>query len=457
MEKGTDFKLGRGWSVVPDAGEGDADYNAPHQPSTTDRPDPSRYYHPEFAAREWDRMWTRIWTLAGPVSDVPDPGDYFLYELGRESIIIVRTGSGEIKAFYNVCPHRGNQLAFEDFGSVSEFSCAFHTWKFSLDGRNTNITDSETFHEDVLCHGSDLTELRCEIVAGLIFVNMDDDAGPVREFLGPIADALEVYAIDEMHAVRHVRSVWAANWKTGADAFYELYHLHAVHPETQCLMEDYHAQYDTYPNGMSRMIVPFAKPSPRFPDQETVNEGIQSMLLDAGIDPASFKGTAQDARAAIPAAKRERARKIGLDYDKFTDAQLSDSFPYGIFPNVQIGSHPEGVLIMKFMPHPADPEVFTYDTITMVKYVDDPDYKVPGWMGLPEGTDVTGAVRPDIEHVPLGVKPDLGLVLDQDSELLPLVQKGIRSRGFKGPLWSEQEIRLRHYQEEVDRYVNGEK
>lgn len=181
------------------------------------------------------------------------------------------------------------------------------------------------------------------------------------------------------------------------------------------------------------------------------------MLLDAGIDPASFEGTAQDARAAIPPAKRERAKKLGLDYDKFTDAQLSDSFPYGIFPNVQIGSHPEGAFVMKFMPHPTEPEVFIYDTITMVKYVDDPDYTVPAWMGLPEGTDVTGAIRPDVEHVPLGVKPDLGLVLDQDSELLPFVQKGIRSRGFKGPLWNEQEIRLRHYHEEVDRYVNGEK
>ncbi len=457
MEKGTNFELGRGWSVNPDAKESDADYNAPHQPSTTGRPDPSRYYDSEFAAREWDRMWTRIWTLAGPLSDVSDPGDYFLYELGRESIIVVRTGSGGVKAFYNVCPHRGNQIAFDDFGSVTEFTCSFHSWQYSLDGENITITDRETFREEVLCHGSDLTELRCEVVAGLIFVNMDDNAGPAREFLGPLADALELYAIDEMCAVNHVRSVWAANWKTGADAFYELYHLHAVHPETQCLMEDYHAQYDTYANGMSRMIVPFAMPSPRFPDQEAVNEGIQSMLRDAGIEPASFKGTAQDARAAIQAAKRERGRKLKLDYDKFTDAQLSDSFPYGIFPNVQVGSHPEGVFLMKFLPHATNPEIFIYDTITMVKYVDDPDYAVPGWMGVPEGTDVTGAVRPDITHVPLGETPDLGLVLNQDSKLLPFVQKGIRSRGFKGPLWSEQEIRVRHYHEEVDRYVNGEK
>ena len=457
MEKDTDFDFSKGWTVNSSAHEDDADYNKSFEPNDTNRPDPARYYDPDFAKQEWARMWTQIWTLAGPLSDIRDPGDYFLYQLGSESIIVVHTGAGDIKAFYNVCPHRGNQLAFEDFGSTNEFSCSFHSWKFSLDGKNTHVTDKETFQESVLCHGADLTEVRCEVLAGLIFVSMNDDVMPLREFLGPLAEALETYDIGNMCAINHVRSAWAANWKTGADAFYELYHLHAVHPETQAVMGDYGAQYDTYPNGMSRMIVPFATPSKRFGDQETVNEGLQMMMRDAGIDPDTFEGTAQDVRAAIQVSKREMGKRLGLDYDKFTDAQLSDSFPYGIFPNVQIGSHPEGVFIMKFLPHPTNPEIFYYDTITMVLPVDNPEYQLPAWMGIPEGTDVSGDIRPDITHVPLEEDPDLGLVLNQDSELLPFVQKGIRSRGFKGPLWSSQEIRLRHVHTEVDRYVNGEK
>jgi hypothetical protein len=78
-------------------------------------------------------------------------------------------------------------------------------------------------------------------------------------------------------------------------------------------------------------------------------------------------------------------------------------------------------------------------------------------MGLPSGTDVSGEIRPAIEHVPEGTKPDLGEVLDQDVELVTAVGAGCRSRGFRGPLWSDQEVRVRHFHRELDRYLGGEK
>jgi hypothetical protein len=124
---------------------------------------------------------------------------------------------------------------------------------------------------------------------------------------------------------------------------------------------------------------------------------------------------------------------------------------------VQIGLHAEGAFLMRFMPHPTDPERFFYNTMTLWRPADDPSYKVPDWMGLPEGTDTSGETRPPIERTGVGEPPNLGLVLDQDSRLLPVVQSGIRSRGFDGPLWSEQEQRLRHFHTELDRYLNGEK
>jgi hypothetical protein len=100
---------------------------------------------------------------------------------------------------------------------------------------------------------------------------------------------------------------------------------------------------------------------------------------------------------------------------------------------------------------------FYYDNITMYRYVDDAGYTVPAWMGLPQGTDVSGATRPAIEHVPEGTKPNLGEVLDQDVELVAAVGAGSRSRGFRGPLWSDQEVRVRHFHRELDRYIAGEK
>lgn len=452
MNKPFDFK--NSWQVNPDADPSDAEYKSAFIDNGTARLDPRRYYDKGFMAAEWDKMWTQTWTLAGPVCDIPDAGDFFLYKLGSEEIIVVRGDDDQIRAFYNVCPHRGNRLVFDEFGSVRQFACAFHSWKFGLTGKNEQVTDEETFRTEVLCHGTDMSSVKCEVVAGLVFVSMNPDVMPIREFLGPLAEALEAYDMEKMHVVHHVSSEWAANWKTGVDAFYELYHLHAVHPETQGCMEDYYAQYDLYPNGMSRMIVPFAIPSSRNDDRTEVDPGIQMMLQDAGIDPETYEGTGLEARKAIQQQKRKKAAERGLDYSKFSDAQLSDSFPYGIFPNVQLGCHPEGVFLMRFLPHPDDPERFFYDTCTLYMPTGD-DHNVPQWMGLPEDTDVSGAIRPDIVHVPLGEKPNLGLVLDQDSELLPHVQKGVRSRGFRGPLWGEQETRLRHFHTELDRYLGS--
>ncbi|MEY4721034.1 MAG: hypothetical protein RIQ46_759, partial [Pseudomonadota bacterium] len=150
---------------------------------------------------------------------------------------------------------------------------------------------------------------------------------------------------------------------------------------------------------------------------------------------------------------RARAERLGMDYSQFVDGQLTDSWATGIFPNVQIGCHPEAVFIHRFLPHPTDPEQFTYDTMILFKPEDIPGYAAPAWMGLAEGTDTSGNTRPEIVRVPLGQPPELGEVLDQDSELLPVVQKGSRSRGFRGPLWSEQEARLRHFHVELDRYM----
>jgi len=422
-----------------------------------DVPDPSRYYSREFMAQEWQRLWPRVWLLAGVTSDIPEEGDYFTFSVGHEQFILVRQADGAVKAFYNVCPHRGNRLVLNERGSVPRFSCTFHAWRFGCNGALECITDEETFHPKLIAHKPGLTEVRCEALGGILFVNMDGKAPPLKSYLGLPEGYIERYEVDKMHVVHHVRSEWKAIWKTGVDAFYETYHLPWVHPQTQGVMEDF-SQYDLYPNGASRMIVPICVKSHRVSDQDTVEPYLQFMLKEGGIDPATFKGSAREVREAIQKSKRARAARVGLThYDNFTDGQLTDSWATGLFPNVQMGMHPEGVFIMRFMPHPTDPETFFYDTMILYRYVNDPNYTVPAWMGLPAGIDVTGETRPPITHVPVGQKPNLGDVLDQDSELLPIQQQGLRSRAFKGPLWSEQEQRVRHFHRELDRYIQGKK
>jgi len=418
----------------------------------TARPSPARYVDKDFAAAEWEKVFCKSWLLACPVSDVREPGDFAKFDIGPESFIIVRGQDGQVRAHYNVCPHRGSRLVLTDFGTVSQFTCPFHSWTFNHEGENTHITDKETFQPDVLCHDVNLSTVRCEEAAGLVFISMDPDIVPLKEWLAPVLAHLEMYEIDKMNVVQHKRSDWGSNWKGGVDAFAETYHLHAVHPQTQCLMDD-RTHIDLYPGGFSRQFVPFAQPSRRYPDQDTVNPGIQMMLKDAGIDPASFEGDAHQTRAAVQQAKRDRAARHGLDYDKFSDTQLSDSTVYSIFPNGQIGCHPEAVFLHRFIPHATDPNQFTYDTCIMYRHVDAPGFVPPAWMGLADDVDLTGDTRPDIIRTGLGEPPELGEVLDQDSELLPIVQAGARSRGFRGPLWSDQEARLRHFHTELDRMM----
>lgn len=440
--------------VNPQAPDASLEAKVPYLDHGVERIDPERYYSREWMHREWHQLWTRAWLIAGPRSDLEEPGDYFTFEIGRESIVVTLNDDRELRAFYNVCPHRGNRLVLDHLGSTPSFTCAFHSWCFDLDGHCRRITDEETFRPGAIPAPPQLKSVHVAEKGGLIFVNMDANAPPLAERFGLPDGYLEGYQLDKMKVVRHVVSEWGANWKTGVDAFYEVYHLHAVHPQTSTVMDDYGTQIDVYPHGFSRMIVPLARKSPREDDQVSVDPGLAYMLSEAGLDSGAYSGDALAVRRDIQRCKRRRAEALGLGWERLVDGQLTDSWATGIFPNAQIGLHPEGAFLMRFMPHPTDPERFYYDTMTLYRPVDDERWKVPDWMGLPEGTDVSGEVRAEREFVPFGVQPNLGLVLDQDAELLPVLQQGIRSRAFEGPLWSEQELRLRHFHAELDTYMS---
>src|SRR3546814_12810942 len=114
------------------------------------------------------------------------------------------------------------------------------------------------------------------------------------------------------------------------------------------------------------------------------------MLKDAGIDPEKFEGTAKDTRAALAFAKRERAARLGLDYNKFSDAQLTDRPLFGVFPTVQIGCHPDAVFLPRFLPPDTDPSPFTYEPIILYRPIDVPGHGPSFWVGLGAEADITG-------------------------------------------------------------------
>jgi phenylpropionate dioxygenase-like ring-hydroxylating dioxygenase large terminal subunit len=259
-----------------------------------------------------------------------------------------------------------------------------------------------------------------------------------------------------MVVVKDVQVTWPVNWKTALDAFLESYHVHAVHPEILPFYDDYHQQWDLYPGGMSRMLMMFAAVSPRHDDQETINEVLAGMLREVGVEPAQVAGGAAAVRRAIQAAKHGNTLRIGEAAAEYVPNQMTDDWAYHLFPNVTLNIHVEGALVQRFRPHPTDPQQVVYDVTVLVHPIHDPNVTLPGYMGVPEGTDCSGATRPERAHLTRG-DGGLGYVLEQDGVMVPFVQAGQRSRGFKGARLSEQEQRLRHYHAEIDRYLRGEK
>ena len=166
----------------------------------------------------------------------------------------------------------------------------------------------------------------------------------------------------------------------------------------------------------------------------------------------TFAGSKEDVRQAVQAAKRVRAEQLGIDYSGFIDNQLTDDWNYDIFPNIQIGMHPEGVSMLYFRPHATDPRKFVFDVIVMMHPQANPDIRPPAYMGLPEGSDISGREPVEVQHIDWR-EGGLGELFDQDSSLFAEVQRGIESKGYRGAVLSEQEQRVGHFHAELERYL----
>ncbi len=194
---------------------------------------------PEFYELERDAIFKRAWLNVGRVEQAPLPGSYFTKELpmAKTSIVVVRGTDGEVRAFHNICRHRGNKLVWQDFpreetsGTCRQFTCKYHGWRYSLEGDCTFVQQEDEFFDlDKADYG--LVPVHCDVWAGFIFVNLDDTPRwSLPEFLGPMVTALDGYPFDRMTERYEFRAEVSANWKIFLDAFQEYYHVPALHPQ----------------------------------------------------------------------------------------------------------------------------------------------------------------------------------------------------------------------------------
>jgi phenylpropionate dioxygenase-like ring-hydroxylating dioxygenase large terminal subunit len=401
-----------------------------------------RYTSAEFARREWAQMWTKVWLLAGRASDIPAPGDYFTFEIGIESILVIRQRGGTIGARFNVCMHRGNRLREPGRGHAERFACLFHGWEYEIDGRLVKVLDPECFPQGVDRDRMSLRPVRCETWAGFVFVCLDPSAEPLHEYLGIVPTHLDPYRLERWKVAFDCTIEIDCNWKTSVDAFNEAYHLSATHAWTTEFSDDVNTVYDCY-DKHTRMIFPEVQASPRHGGAGTVTPGIRDYFLRrVGVDVESFRGGPREARSAYAEAIRRIGPSLGADLSELNESQLCDDFHYTIFPNVTFNTHSLFLWVFTHRPHPEDPNRMLFDFVSLLNA---PAQELP----RPEKRRYRVAAGDTLAGECEG-----GDLLDEDLFNLPRIQAGMRSRAFESLHLGRQEVRILHFHDTLMRYLD---
>jgi phenylpropionate dioxygenase-like ring-hydroxylating dioxygenase large terminal subunit len=186
---------------------------------------------------EREAIFRRTWLNVGRVEQLPKKGSYFTKELdsAKTSVIVTRDNDGEVRAFHNICRHRGNKLVWNDFpkeevsGACRQFTCKYHGWRYGLEGDLNFVQQEDEFFElDKSKFG--LAKVRAEVWEGFIFVNFDnEDTTPLAEYMGEMAKGIEGYPFEKMTQAYKYRAEIGSNWKLFIDAFAEFYHAPVLH------------------------------------------------------------------------------------------------------------------------------------------------------------------------------------------------------------------------------------
>ena len=190
------------------------------------------YISPAYFELEREHVFKKVWLYACRVEQISQPGDFLVRDLSvcNTSVVVVRDDNGDIKAFHNMCSHRGNRIAYDPSGNNAAFACRFHGWTYSLSGELTFVPDEDNyFGIDKRCLG--LAAVHVDEWEGFVFVNVDPDpAETLSEYLGDLGASLHGYPFEELSGkAHHFETVVNANWKLVKDAFQEVCHTPYQH------------------------------------------------------------------------------------------------------------------------------------------------------------------------------------------------------------------------------------
>ncbi|MDE8651342.1 aromatic ring-hydroxylating dioxygenase subunit alpha [Novosphingobium sp. H3SJ31-1] len=403
----------------------------------------------EYLEAEKRLLWPRVWQMVERESDLPNPGDWMTYNVADESIIVLRKDDGTLRAFHNVCPHRGRQLVSVPDGVHSvrgnnrkTFICGFHGWTFDLDGQNIYILDPQDWHGKLTPEMTCLSDVKVDTWGGYIYINMDPDSVSLKEWMGRAGEILDHFELAKMHYKWRQWAIYNCNWKTAIEAFLEPYHVAGTH--TQLLAYgNYYALSRQY--GL-HSVSSYDTRAPEFQmsessgttragkgddarrstyelireNYETVNYSASTETLVAAasrlVDELPEGTPPQEVIAHwMASAKRDDAARGVIWPEVPPEIMAEAGLAWGLFPNQNILHGVTFALCYRVRPYKDDPDKCVFESYALERF---PEGEVPEteWVYA----DPTGE--------------NWGSVLAQDFSNMEFVQKGMKSSGFRGPL-----------------------
>jgi Rieske 2Fe-2S family protein len=340
---------------------------------------PARYYtDPTWHRRELERIHLGMWLYAGRADRVPAAGDYFLFSIADAELIVLRDDRGQVRAFHNVCRHRGTRLCHQARGQLpGRIRCHYHAWTYRLDGTLAQAPHMEKVRG--FCEADfPLGAVAVALWDGFIFVNLAPEPIPFAQHLDGLDQRFARWALQDLRAVERRSYQLRANWKLIVSNYHECLHCPVAHPQLQKL--SHYLSGDNEP------------PRPTYLGSR--------MELREGI--ATLSGEGPSRRAPLPGLQEEELRNV---------------YYYAILPNMLLNLHPDYVVTFRFDPRAPDRTDIECEWLFHPSEIDKP------------GFDPSDAVE------------FWDLTNRQDWELSDLAQAGISARGYRpGPYSNREEM-----------------
>jgi phenylpropionate dioxygenase-like ring-hydroxylating dioxygenase large terminal subunit len=408
-----------------------------------------RYISKEFFDLEVEKVWRKTWQMACRESKLRNPGDYHVYDIVNDSILLTRTESGELKGFYNSCLHRGRALK-RGSGNSENIRCPYHGWTWQLDGAFESAPCQWDFPH-VNPEENTLPEVHVATWGGWVFINMDENAPGLEEYMGVLPEHMNQWKHEHRFVAMHVEKVIACNWKVALEAFIESYHAIATHPQLMPFQAIDNSQYDVWGDHVSRTITAYGVPNPSHADQFSEQDSMDAMMKLAGSEDRPEVAAGQTAREKLAEITLPGVNEAsGEDFTgRATMSELMDSTLYLLFPNFAPWAGHGNVISYRHRPNGDDVNSAIMDIFILSRY--------------PEGTEPPedaqtfrlGEDEPFSDAAEV-MGAGLSNVFNQDGANLPQVQKGLKaSKKGAVTLANYQEVRVRHFNQTIDKYLSA--